>query len=114
MLRDHNPIIENRYAKADTLRAEGVEPFVHRWIPSHSSAVIRANADSLTADGQPVRIAGRIMTVRHMGKASFFTLKDGSGRMQVYIKRDTVPEAEYRRSLREAFRLCEGIELGGF
>lgn len=96
MLPDHNPIIQNRYEKADRMRAEGIDPFPTRWIPSHRSADIRESSEQLIADATPLRIAGRVMTIRHMGKASFFHLKDETGRMQVYIRRDDVPENDYR------------------
>jgi lysyl-tRNA synthetase class 2 len=95
MLRDHNEIIRNRYAKADAMRAKGLNPYVNVWHPTHSSSSIRANADTLIAEKTPVRVAGRIMTVRHMGKASFFHLQDGDGRIQVYIKRDVTAAADY-------------------
>ena len=96
MLKDHNEIIRIRYAKAEQLRAEGVNPYVNRWDPTHSTAEIAAGRDALIEAQTPVRVAGRIMTIRHMGKASFFNLKDEHGRIQVYIKRDALPEAEYR------------------
>jgi lysyl-tRNA synthetase, class II len=96
MLKDHNEIIRNRYAKAETLRAEGVNPFPNRWNPTHSVRAIREGQEDLVASKTPVRIAGRMMTIRHMGKASFFHLKDETGRMQVYAKRDEMPEADYR------------------
>jgi lysyl-tRNA synthetase class 2 len=96
MLPDHNDIIENRYQKAERLRGENVDPFVTRWDPSHTSGHIRANEEALIEAKSPVKIAGRIMTVRHMGKASFFHLKDNDGRIQVYLKKDLIPEADYR------------------
>ncbi len=95
MLPDHNEIIANRYQKADRLREENVDPFVTKWEPTHLSSVIRDGAEQLIEAKTPVKVAGRIMTVRHMGKASFFTLKDSDGRIQVYLKKDLVPEADY-------------------
>ncbi len=94
-LADHNEIIRNRYEKADRMRAEGINPFVNRWLPTHQAAQIREGSEQLIADGTPLRIAGRMMTIRHMGKASFFHLKDETGRMQVYLRRDDVPAEEY-------------------
>lgn len=96
MLADHNEIIRNRYAKADALRAENYNPYVNRWVPTHSSGDIREKQDELVADKTAVRVAGRIMTIRHMGKASFFHLKDEQGTIQVYIKNGLVAEADYR------------------
>ncbi|MGI8906896.1 MAG: lysine--tRNA ligase [Candidatus Sumerlaeaceae bacterium] len=96
MLNDHNEIIRNRYEKAERMRAEGLNPFVNRWLPTHRSSDVRENSEALIADQTPLKLAGRIMTIRHMGKASFFHLKDESGRMQVYLRRDDVPEQDYR------------------
>ena len=96
MLKDHNEIIRIRYAKADKLREEGVNPYVNRWDPTHSSAAIKAGQEALIEAKTPVRVAGRIMVIRHMGKASFFHLKDSSGLIQVYLKRDALPEEDYR------------------
>jgi lysyl-tRNA synthetase class 2 len=52
-------------------------------------------AEALEATPVAVRIAGRIMTRRLMGKASFVHLQDGSGRLQVYVQRDVLGEAAY-------------------
>lgn len=96
MLNDHNEIIRNRYAKADELRAQQINPYVNRWVPTHGSADLRANSETLLADKSLVKAAGRVMTIRHMGKASFITLKDDTGRIQIYIKRDLMPEDQYK------------------
>lgn len=95
MLKDHNDIIRNRYARAQELRARGINPYVNRWIPTHSAGAIRANSEQLIADHTAVRVAGRVMAIRHMGKASFFHIKDESGQIQVYIKKGTVPDTDY-------------------
>lgn len=97
MLKDHNEIIRNRYAKAESLRQQGVNPYVNRWVPSHSTEDIQKEQEKLIADQASVRAAGRVMAIRHMGKASFFHMKDGLGQVQVYIKKGTVPEADYER-----------------
>lgn len=96
MLKDHNEIIRNRYAKADAMRAEQLTPYINRWIPTHSTRAIRANSDSLAESKTTVRVAGRMMSVRHMGKASFLHIQDEGGRIQVYIKKDIVPDRDYR------------------
>ncbi|GAB4361070.1 MAG: lysine--tRNA ligase [Immundisolibacter sp.] len=53
------------------------------------------SAETLEAQPVPVRLAGRIMTRRLMGKAAFVHLQDGSGRLQVYVQRDVVGEEPY-------------------
>ncbi len=96
MLPDHNEIIRNRYSKAEALRAEGIDPYPVRWDPTSTSDAIRADQERLVAEASTLRIAGRVMTVRHMGKAAFFNLKDSGGRIQVYLRREDLPEEDYR------------------
>lgn len=55
------------------------------------------SAEELEAKAIPVKIAGRIMTRRIMGKASFTHIQDMSGRMQIYIARDLLPEGVYKQ-----------------
>ena len=54
------------------------------------------DAQELDATKPPVKIAGRMMTRRIMGKASFAHLQDVSGRMQIYLRRDDLPEGVYQ------------------
>jgi len=54
------------------------------------------DADALEADRARVTIAGRMMTRRVMGKASFAHLQDGSGRIQIYVRRDDLPDGVYQ------------------
>lgn len=95
MLADWNEIIRHRYEKAKRMRAEGIEPFVHRWVPTHRTVDVRAQADSLMASKQIVRVAGRIVGLRMMGKAAFFHIKDETGPLQCYVKIDQVPERAF-------------------
>ncbi len=83
-----------RREKLDTLRAEGKNPFEITKFERTSCA--REIADRFEAlENQTVRIAGRIMTWRNMGKASFIDLRDASGRMQVYLKINDLGEEAY-------------------
>lgn len=95
MLPDWNEIIRLRYQKAERMRKENIEPFVHRWIPTHSTEAIRANADKLIESKEKVRVAGRIIALRMMGKAAFFHIKDEKGPLQCYVKVDMVPERAF-------------------
>src|SRR5439155_23154064 len=52
-------------------------------------------AEQLEGEGTVAKVAGRMMLKRVMGKASFATLQDGSGRIQVYVTRDAVGEETY-------------------
>jgi lysyl-tRNA synthetase class 2 len=95
MLSDWNEIIRIRYEKAEKMRAEQIDPYVHRWIPTHRTAEVRAHSEKLIASKETVRVAGRITAMRMMGKASFFHIKDETGSLQCYVKIDAVPERAF-------------------
>ncbi|MBI4350767.1 MAG: lysine--tRNA ligase [Elusimicrobia bacterium] len=85
-----NEIVSNNYAKIKAIREKGIDPFPHRFRPTHKiAAAAKCPADT------PVTIAGRMMLMRVMGKATFAHLKDGTGRLQIYVKKDVVGEEAY-------------------
>lgn len=88
-----NEIIRFRNEKLNTLREQSVDPYPHNYSPTHTSSDVLDNYDEL--EGKDVTVAGRIMALRKMGKASFFHIQDMGGRIQVYIKRDDVGENSY-------------------
>ncbi|MCH7611842.1 MAG: lysine--tRNA ligase [Candidatus Marinimicrobia bacterium] len=88
-----NEIIRFRREKLDALKEKGVNPYPHNYNPTHTSGEALANYDEL--EGKDVTVAGRIMALRKMGKASFFHIQDMGGRIQIYIKRDDVGEDAY-------------------
>ena len=100
-------IIKFRRQKINELRNEGVDPFPHVFYPTHVSNKILDDFDNLA--GNIVTIAGRIVSMRKMGKACFCHIQDQAGRIQLFIKRDDVGEASYSH-----FKLCDiGDFLGG-
>ena len=87
-------LLQIRRDKLTALREAGTDPFaVTRYEVTAHHADIRAHFEEM--EGQTVRIAGRMMSRRIMGKASFLDLRDGSDRMQVYVRRDDVGADEY-------------------
>jgi lysyl-tRNA synthetase class 2 len=90
---------ESRRAKLDALRAAGHEPFSYRFDVTHRSARVLAEAGPLEASAVPVRFAGRLMTKRGHGKASFAHLKDRDGLLQIYLREDTLGSAGYTAAL---------------
>ena len=87
--------MENRLAKMEKLKSEGIDPFGQRFPRSHQSSQIIENFDAL--EDQEVTIAGRLMTVRGHGKACFANLMDLSGEIQIYAKIDILGEESYQR-----------------
>lgn len=101
---DDNQLIAERREKLRALREaqkQGKGPaFPNDFKPGDQAAALHRQhgdkpAEALEAEGTLARVAGRMMLKRVMGKASFATLQDGSGRIQVYVTRDAVGEAAY-------------------
>ena len=88
--------VKVRHEKLDALRAEGLDPFQQtKFDVTSDSAAIKGNFEAM--EGQSVRLAGRIMTKRGMGKVSFCDLQDSTGRIQLYVKFDEMEEASFNR-----------------
>ena len=92
--RDHR---EQRLQKLTALRAAGIDPYPARFSCTHSTAeVLQAFASSEGETEPPmVRTAGRLMSIRVMGKASFAHISDGTGRIQIYLRQDELGEQAY-------------------
>ena len=101
--QDENQIIAERRAKLAELRKAGIA-FPNDFAREHLAADLHKtwrdkSNDELEAKNIAVSVAGRVMLKRVMGKASFATVQDMSGRIQLYVTRDGVGEAAY-----EAFK----------
>lgn len=88
-----------RCQKLADLRAEGIDPFSANVSPSHSTAEALAayREDAADEDQPTVTVAGRIVTFRLMGKASFIKILDRDGKLQAYVRKDAVGDAQYAR-----------------
>ena len=85
-----------RREKLAALQAEGQDPFlVTRFDWDQTTQQIKDNFDAL--EGQAVKVAGRLMSKRGMGKVSFCDLQDRSGRIQLYARQDEMDEAVYKK-----------------
>ena len=85
-----------RHEKLDALRAEGFDPFRQtKFTVTTTSARIKENFDAM--EGQKVRLAGRLMSKRGMGKVLFCDVQDSEGRIQLYVKIDEMEEAAFNR-----------------
>jgi lysyl-tRNA synthetase, class II len=100
MDENDNKLIEERRDKLKALRAKGVA-YPNDWRREHLAADLHRrfgemSKEDLERAAAPARIAGRMMLKRVMGKASFATLQDGSGRIQVYITQDVAGYQEFK------------------
>jgi lysyl-tRNA synthetase class 2 len=103
------PLVRQRYEKLDALRRRGIDPFGHRFPVTHWAGPLHATLgeappDALKATG-PVRMAGRVMALRHHGRACFAHLMDQTGRLQLYARAD---------ELGDEYRLFTELDLGDF
>ncbi len=89
-----NELLKVRREKLATLQADGKDPFViTKYDQTHHTAEIKDNFDEM--EGKTVSVAGRLMSKRVMGKASFCNLQDLKGNIQSYVARDSLGEDEY-------------------
>jgi len=96
---DLNELVKERIRKMEELRREGIDPFAPKLKPTHKALSILNDYAHLGAGEETedsVSVAGRIMSTRRMGKASFAHLRDVSGRIQLYVRTDLVGEGAYR------------------
>ena len=105
---DFDALTQQRLAKLERLRAAGVDPYPPRCQRSHTLAQALAlfAAQEAGGDAPTLQLAGRIVGWRGMGKATFAHLADGSGRLQVYLRKDVLGEDRY------AF--LDNLDIGDF
>lgn len=99
-------VTEERLKTIRDLRSRGVEPYPHTYRPSHTAAEARALCEREGERSQVVSLAGRVMARRKMGKMAFLDLKDGSGKLQVCLRRDLLGD--------ESYDLLRDIGIGDF
>ena len=99
-----NQIINVRKEKLNKIISKGINPYPPIFKPTHLSGEILSNFK--TQEKKLVSLAGRILSIRKMGKASFFHLQDSMGKIQIFIKKDDIGESEY-----ENFQL---LDIGDF
>lgn len=100
--------VEVRKQKLEKLKAAGVPVYPNDFRPNRSPSALVAEyaaaTDAALAAAQELRVAGRIMAIRRMGKASFFHLQDRRARLQVYIQQNAVGP--------EAYGFFRGLDVG--
>ncbi len=86
-----NELVRVRREKLKNLQDEGKDPFqITKYDVTHHSVDVKENYDEL--EGKEVSVAGRMMSKRIMGKASFCHVQDLKGTIQVYVARDSLGE----------------------
>jgi len=98
--KELSELLQIRRAKLDELRGLGIDPFGKKYERTANAGDLVLKYNNLSHEeldelAVEVSIAGRIMSKRSMGKASFATLQDLSGKIQIYVRQDSVAEADY-------------------
>lgn len=86
-----NDLIKRRFEELDELTKKGIETFAYSYEINSNSEIIKKNF--VEGNEFNVRIAGRLMAIRRMGKASFAHIQDDKGRIQIYLKKDEIGDA---------------------
>jgi lysyl-tRNA synthetase, class II len=104
---------QSRLQKLADLRAAGINPYPARARRTHTVAQVRNLYDE-NADLQPtVSITGRLKAIRVMGKASFADLDDGTGSIQLMVRRDNLPDGWYNEVWKKLIDLGDFIGVTG-
>ena len=92
--QDIHQLLKVKREKLANLQQAGKDPFqITKYDVTHHSTDIKNSFEEL--EGKTVRIAGRVMSKRVMGKASFCNVQDLPGNIQVYVARDSIGEESY-------------------
>ncbi len=87
---DMNILTKRRFEELEEIKKMGINPFAYSFDVDHKSNDVKENFETL--EGKDVKIAGRIMAIRRMGKASFAHILDDKGKIQIYLKKDEINE----------------------
>ncbi|GAB4133123.1 MAG: lysine--tRNA ligase [Ignavibacteriales bacterium] len=83
-----NDLIKRRFEELEELKKKSVEPYAYEFDVDNNSQNIKSNFEQF--ENKDVSIAGRIMAIRRMGKASFAHIQDKAGRIQIYLRKDDI------------------------
>lgn len=94
-------ILAARRKKLEQFRELGINPFANDFRPSHKTSDIRekyeaASREDLEDISENYAIAGRVVAVRHFGKAAFLVLQDRGGRLQVFVQKNKIGEENFK------------------
>jgi len=102
---DVNALIKRRHEELEELKKMGVVPYAYEFDINQYSKNIKDNYEEY--EGKDVKIAGRLMAIRKMGKASFAQIQDDKGRIQIYLRKDEIGD-QY-----QAFKLMDIGDIVG-
>jgi lysyl-tRNA synthetase class 2 len=110
-MSEESQVLRQRRQKANELRQAGVELYPNDFVVKDRLAAIKdryrdTSDETLAKEERIIVCAGRIMSMRSFGRATFMHIKDGSGQLQVYVKRDVIGKEDYN--------LFKKVDIGDF
>jgi lysyl-tRNA synthetase class 2 len=108
MEQELSEVLRVRREKLQKIIDNNINPFPYRYSRTHLSSEINSDFENLSASGETVRVAGRIMSWRGHGKTLFAHIRDRAGEVQVYIRKDDLGEEPF-----ETFGLFETGDIIG-
>jgi lysyl-tRNA synthetase class 2 len=106
-MEEEHRLIKERLRKLDEIRSAGTDPYPYSYVQNNHAVDILAKHKGLkpeTRTKDKVAVAGRIVTMRRMGKATFLHLQDQSGRIQLYFRQEDVGD--------KAYSLLKDLDIG--
>ncbi|MBU0951815.1 MAG: lysine--tRNA ligase [Elusimicrobia bacterium] len=103
-------LVENRKEKLDKIIASGINPYPDKFDYTHTLSAMKTEFEGLKSEEsieREIKVCGRIVARRQMGKATFFHIQDYTGKSQAYIKTDIVGQENY-------INFIELIDIGDF
>ncbi|HEX7401429.1 MAG TPA: lysine--tRNA ligase [candidate division Zixibacteria bacterium] len=105
-MEETSEILQHRIDKLKKLKEKNINPYPYSFKRTHTSAEIIGNFEKLESEQAGIKTAGRIISLRLHGKSLFAHLKDGSGKIQIYVKSDEVGK--------DKFELFDLFDIGDF
>jgi lysyl-tRNA synthetase class 2 len=105
-MEEISEILQHRIDKLKKLKEKNINPYPYSFKRTHTSVEIIGNFEKLESEQAEVKTAGRIVSLRLHGKSLFAHLKDGDGKIQIYVKADEVGK--------EKFELFDLFDIGDF
>jgi lysyl-tRNA synthetase class 2 len=105
-MEQESDLIRHRKEKLEKLKEKSIDPYPYTFNRTHLTSEIIEDFDELEGEETEVRIAGRVIALRLHGKTLFGHLKDGTGKIQIYVKQDEVGK--------EKFKLFDLFDIGDF
>ncbi len=99
---DTNKLIEQRRNKLTDLRTAGIDPFQNKFIPSENCKAAKEDYE----EGREVSVAGRLVSQRVMGKTIFAHIKDSTGAIQLFVRKNDIGD--------EPFKIFKSLDIADF